>query len=318
MYIDVFNGDADGICALVQLRLSQPIDSKLITGVKRNIQLLKQVTVDKNDHVTVLDISLAKNKNDLQRILAQGATVIYIDHHQAGEIPTYKRLTTLIDTQSHVCTSLLVNQYLNGQFPEWAVVAAYGDNLDNSANKLAESLNLDNSQREQLRRLGICINYNGYGGQIEDLHFHPAELFSKLVKYSSPFDFIQQREDLFQKLQRAYQADMERGLAVKPYLQDDDIVVLILPDAAWARRVSGVLGNELANNSPDKAHAILTKICSDGFMVSVRAPLTNRTGADELCAQFETGGGRKAAAGINNLPANQLNHFISLFKQQYS
>ncbi len=177
---------------------------------------------------------------------------------------------------------------------------------------------MDNSQREQLRRLGICINYNGYGGQIEDLHFHPAELFSKLVKYSSPFDFIQQREDLFQKLQRAYQADMERGLAVKPYLQDDDIVVLILPDAAWARRVSGVLGNELANNSPDKAHAILTKICSDGFMVSVRAPLTNRTGADELCAQFETGGGRKAAAGINNLPANQLNHFISLFKQQYS
>ncbi len=85
MYIDVFNGDADGICALVQLRLSQPIDSKLITGVKRNIQLLKQVTVDKNDHVTVLDISLAKNKNDLQRILAQGATVIYIDHHQAQD-----------------------------------------------------------------------------------------------------------------------------------------------------------------------------------------------------------------------------------------
>ena len=31
---DVFNGDADGICALVQLRQVEPRDSKLITGVK--------------------------------------------------------------------------------------------------------------------------------------------------------------------------------------------------------------------------------------------------------------------------------------------
>lgn len=38
---DVFNGDADGICALVQLRLASPADSVLITGVKRDIELMR-------------------------------------------------------------------------------------------------------------------------------------------------------------------------------------------------------------------------------------------------------------------------------------
>ena len=40
---DVFNGDADGICALVQLRHAEPRNAQLITGVKRDISLLKQV-----------------------------------------------------------------------------------------------------------------------------------------------------------------------------------------------------------------------------------------------------------------------------------
>ena len=31
--IDVFNGDADGICALQQIRLAEPGESVLVTGV---------------------------------------------------------------------------------------------------------------------------------------------------------------------------------------------------------------------------------------------------------------------------------------------
>ncbi len=31
-YIDVFNGDADGLCALHQLRLKTPVTSTLVTG----------------------------------------------------------------------------------------------------------------------------------------------------------------------------------------------------------------------------------------------------------------------------------------------
>jgi len=43
---DLFNGDADGICALIQLRLAGSCESTLITGVKRDIALAQQVPVD--------------------------------------------------------------------------------------------------------------------------------------------------------------------------------------------------------------------------------------------------------------------------------
>ncbi|MCZ6829031.1 MAG: DHH family phosphoesterase, partial [Gammaproteobacteria bacterium] len=51
---DVFNGDADGICALTQLRNAEPRESVLVTGVKRDIELLKQVEAKAGDQITVL------------------------------------------------------------------------------------------------------------------------------------------------------------------------------------------------------------------------------------------------------------------------
>lgn len=91
-----------------------------------------------------------------------------------------------------------------------------------------------------------------------------------------------------------------------------------LPDEAWARRVSGVFSNNLANNYPDRAHAILTKQHNGSFLVSVRAPLNRKFGADELVSQFPTGGGRKAAAGINHLPTAMLEQFMAAFEMQFS
>ena len=41
-HIDIFNGDADGICALTQLRNAEPVQSTLITGVKRDIALVSK------------------------------------------------------------------------------------------------------------------------------------------------------------------------------------------------------------------------------------------------------------------------------------
>ena len=46
MHYDVFNGDADGICALLQLRLEMPLVSTRITGIKRDIALLGRVPAD--------------------------------------------------------------------------------------------------------------------------------------------------------------------------------------------------------------------------------------------------------------------------------
>ncbi len=317
MNIDVFNGDADGICALIQYRLANPAKSQLITGVKRDIQLLKQLNVSSGDKITVFDISMAKNADDLHRILDRGALVFYVDHHISGEIPDNPHLQAIIDTSPTTCTSLLVNQYLKGRFKEWAIVAAFGDNMTTSAEKLAKDISLDTNKVNQLKKLGISINYNGYGTNLEDLHFKPDELYQEMVKYKSPFDFIDDPISCYKNLQAGYDNDISETQNIHPILNNEEIAVYQLPDELWARRVSGVFGNQLANQYPDRAHAILSHHPKSGLVVSVRAPLNNLDHAGELCSSFPTGGGRKGAAGINQLPDDQLQNFISQFKKTY-
>ncbi len=318
MEIDVFNGDADGICALIQLRLAEPAPSQLITGVKRDIELLDRVDAQAGDRVTVLDISLAKNRRHLERILAGGAQVFYVDHHQAGEIPNDGRLRTIIDTAPATCTALLVNDYLKGRFQSWAVTAAFGDNLTESALRAAAELGLSDDETQLLQQLGICINYNGYGSDVSDLHFPPDRLYRELSPFATPFEFMRENAEIYRKLLDGYRTDMASACETRPEYETERVALYILPDRKWARRVSGVFGNHLANREPARAHAVLTHNSQGGFLVSVRAPLDNCCGADELCSLFATGGGRKAAAGINHLPQAELDRFIAALENRYS
>ena len=96
-YFYAFNGDADGLCALQQLRLSDPRSAALITGVKRDVQLLQRIEATAGDHITVLDISHDSNRSDLLRLLDAGATVLYFDHHYAGPLPSHPLLASHID-----------------------------------------------------------------------------------------------------------------------------------------------------------------------------------------------------------------------------
>jgi hypothetical protein len=315
--IDVFNGDADGICALTQLRNAAPTDSVLVTGVKRDISLLEKVDANAGDRVTVLDVSLDKNRAGLQKVLGQGATVFYVDHHFAGEIPEDDRLETLIDTAPDVCTSILVDRHLAGRFTPWAVTGAFGDNLDTSARALARPLGLSSEQLALLEDLGTYLNYNGYGASIEDLHFAPADLFERVKPYATPFDFVAGDRETFERLESGYHDDMASANAVEPTQESESTAVYILPDESWARRVSGVFSNQLANGAPARGHAVVTERSDGTYLVSVRAPLANKVGADELCRRFPTGGGRQAAAGINHLPADQLDDFVAQFTEFY-
>ncbi|BEH15205.1 DHH family phosphoesterase [Marinobacter shengliensis] len=311
---DVFNGDADGICALIQLRLAEPIDSALITGVKRDIALAKRVPMAAlRAQVNILDVSLEKNREAVDGLLAAGCSVFYIDHHFPGDsLPDHPNFAALIDTQPTTCTSLLVDQHLGGRFHNWAIAAAFGDNLNAVGEELAVNAGLSTEQTEALKTLGVCINYNGYGATVEDLHFHPADLYRAFVQFDDPLDLIASEPAAWQKLRDGYAEDMAKGLAAPVLNETDTSLVIKLPDEAWARRVSGVLGNELANRNPGKACAIVTDTATDSYLVSIRAPLNNRSGADEVARQFPTGGGRKAAAGINDLPAAQLDAFVGV------
>ena len=310
--IDVFNGDADGICALHQLRLVEEADSELVTGPKRDIGLLKRVRAGVGDRVTVLDIALSKNRDALDALLEAGALVRYFDHHQPGDIPTHPAFEPHIDTDANVCTSLLVNQYLQGRQLVWAVTAAFGDNLADAARQAAQSLNLSAAQLAQLQSLGECLNYNGYGETLDDLFFDPAVLYRQLHPFADPFAFIAE-SPAYQTLKAGYRDDMARAVAVSAAEARDSGRIFMLPAEKWARRISGVFGNQLAVESPAQAHAVLSAKPDGGYVVSVRAPLLAKSGADDLCSQFETGGGRKGAAGINHLPESELGRFIAAF-----
>lgn len=318
-YIDVFNGDADGICALLQLRNAQPQDSQLVTGVKRDIKLLSRVDATDDDHVTVLDISLDSNREGLEKVLASGAKVEYFDHHFAGDtLMEHDNLSTHINTAADCCTSTLVNLHLEGAFQHWAIVGAYGDNLKKVGEALSIASGLDEAQREQLENLGIYMNYNGYGATVDDLHFTPADLFLAMKDYASPFEFFEKGKATFDKLEQGYLQDMANAEKTAAMHETAASAAFMLPNEAWSRRVSGVYGNALANEFPDRAHAVITEREAGGYLVSVRAPLNNKTGADEICRQFPSGGGRKAAAGINELPEDQLQSFIDTLDAFYA
>ncbi|MCK4494290.1 MAG: DHH family phosphoesterase [Methylococcales bacterium] len=318
MQIDVFNGDADGICALLQLRFVHPCKAQLITGIKRDINLLSKVQATKGDKITVLDISLAKNYHDTIRLLAQNVEIFYVDHHLIKTIPQHPNLKTLINLESNVCTSLLMNQFLQGAFYQWAVVGAFGDNMNLTVIKAMEGFCLTDHELESLKVLGVCINYNAYGRSIEDLHIAPDLLYQKLSAYKSPFDFMTDNPILYQQLVSGYDADMALATKISADYYNDTIAVYEFPDTIWARRVNGVFANQLANQFPARAHAILSFNTEDNsYQVSVRSPLQHKWGADELCSSFSTGGGRKSAAGINHLKKEERSLFIQRFKDKY-
>lgn len=310
-HYDVFNGDADGICALHQLRMAHPADSRLVTGVKRDITLLDRVMAKPGDEITVLDISLNSNRIALLAALEKGARIEYFDHHFSGEIPQHPAFTPHIDRTPDVCTSLLVNRHLQNRHRIWAVVGAFGDNLHQSALNTAAPLALNAGQLADLQSLGECLNYNAYGETVADLHFPPDELYRQVHRYADPFAFISE-EPAFRRLQQGYAEDLAAAEALMPEFATAGCALYFLPDQAWSRRVSGSLGNRLAQAWPNRAHALLTR-GSGGYTVSVRAPLAALAGADELCLRFG-GGGRKAAAGINGLPEARLEEFMAQFR----
>ena len=314
-HYDVFNGDADGICALHQLRLAAPRESQLVTGAKRDIELLDRVAAQPGDSVTVLDVSLDRNRAALLRLLRQGAAVEYFDHHFAGTIPRHDGLTVHIDPAPGACTSTIVDRHLQGRHRLWAIVAAFGDNLERTAAAMAQDAGLAPDQAGLLRQLGQAINYNAYGQTEADLLMRPADLYRALQPFASPFDFIA-RHEAPRRLAAARRQDLAQAHGTAPLWHGEGGGVTVLPDAAWARRVQGEFANELAARDPDRAHALLCE-ASGGWRASVRAPVARPYGADALCRQFPGGGGRAGAAGIALLPRDRLPEFIAAFGRAF-
>ncbi len=305
---DVFNGDADGLIARHQYRLAFPaVDGEtiLITGVKRNIQLCRLVAAQRGDRVNVFDISYDQNADAVCALLENGVQIRYFDHHRANHLAAHPGLDAYIDTASDVCSSLLVDRFLNGRYRTWAIAAAFGDNLIAVAQHLSAAELLSPQRIALLRELGECLNYNAYGDSEDDLLFRPVMLATRMAPYADPFDFID-RETVFAELKQGYAADLARVAAIAPLDADADSAIYRLPDAAFARRVSGAFANRLAEAYPQRAHAVLTPQASGNLTVSIRAPITRPYGADTVASAFAGGGGRAGAAGINDFSTAEL------------
>jgi hypothetical protein len=314
MRFDVFNGDADGLCALQQLRLAAPADAQLITGAKRDIALLARADLDQaapGDVVTVLDVSLDRNRTALEALLARGARITWFDHHFAGAIPVHPQLEAHIDTAPQVCTSILVDRHLDGRYRAWAIAAAFGDGLVDAAYALAATRSLAEADIAQLRELGEALNYNGYGETEADLTIHPAALYALMRGATDPLRFAAEAA-IVHTLSTAKRADLEAAGALAPVHADAHTAVFVLPDAAWSRRVNGSFAHALASATAQRAHAVLTPNAKGGYVVSVRAPRARPQGADVFCRGFG-GGGRSGAAGIDHLPAAARDAFVARF-----
>ncbi|MES2071686.1 MAG: DHH family phosphoesterase [Pseudomonadota bacterium] len=336
---DVFNGDADGICALHQLRLAEPRDATLVTGVKRNIQLLSLLlpaplsaplpaplsaplstalpptsehAPTSGDRVCVLDVSLDSNLQALKALLEQGASVTYFDHHSAEFSFSHPLLSLHWDESPEVCTSILVDKFLQGRFRLWAVTAAYGDNLVNVADRMARQAGLSGAASAQLSELGNLLNYNAYGESVADLHVPPASLYQDLHQYLDPFDFIAGSGN-FSLLKQAYQQDMGLLEDLQPRWEQENGAIYVLPNQAWARRISGLLANKLKIACCDKSIAVLTEKADGCFVVSVRSAAPMQKTAHGFCSSFATGGGRQAAGGINSLQTCDVEDFAARF-----
>ena len=311
----VFNGDADGICAAHQLRLAGAQPERVVTGVKRDVRLLARAAAEAGDQVMVADISLDANREALEHLLAANVRVKWFDHHYAGDLPQHACFEARINTAPDVCSSLLVDQHLNGRYRAWAVTAAFGDNLAGAARAAAAGLDLGPAQLDQLQELGMLMNYNAYGESIADLHVDPAALFARLDGYADPLQFIA-GDSFVSDLRDAMQSDLAAARGAKGLTDTPRSAAFELPDAPWARRVQGVFANELAAAHPQRAHALLVRK-ADAYVVSVRAPQSNLRGADGLCLAFSSGGGRAGAAGINHLPAADVARFLKAFRHAY-
>jgi nanoRNase/pAp phosphatase (c-di-AMP/oligoRNAs hydrolase) len=272
-----YNGDADGICSMVQWGLVYGIEGHRVTGVKRDIELLERVNPNPDDEIIVMDISLARNHARAVELSTQGFDITWFDHHLAGE--PIDGITTNIDTSANVCTAVIVEKFL-GLESDWAQVALHGDGLS------------VHSSKPEFKELGELLNYNGYGADLSDLHFHPDELLLLCLQAKTPQNFMDTQA--FMTLKNGFESDLSNAINIEPRNG-----YYLLPNESWARRVVGVMAHRI-NESGDGPHVIAIDK-GETLQVSIRGS----EGIGELCKMFG-GGGRATAGGIDALPKSEI------------
>jgi hypothetical protein len=326
-----FNGDADGLIAGHLLYLAGVVPQRRITGLKRDIRLLRHLTALHQDSrassnpldLYVCDINLADNRGDLVTLLKNPTTTVtWYDHHEPGDIPASPQLKTRIATGRGACTGLLVYADLLAQGkpadPRWAAIAAFGDNLPEAALALLAPLALSPDDLAALREAGELLNYNAYGETPEDVLYQPLAVAERMAEFIDPLAFIRE-SGLIEPLRQQLREDERMMGAVLPTSGCEGAAVYTLPGTGWARRVGSTFANRAVLADPARAVAVLHPLDDGHFQASIRAPRgrPDAPTAASLASEYHSGGGRALAAGINRLQADQVEAFTRRFLDMY-
>ncbi|OGW83068.1 MAG: hypothetical protein A3C47_04585 [Omnitrophica bacterium RIFCSPHIGHO2_02_FULL_51_18] len=283
---DLFNGDADGICALHQLRLQKPAESVLVTGLKRDISLCSKISPEKGDVVTAMDIALEANAGQVDRFLRSGVRVVYFDHHACSRIPRRPLFEGHLDFSKHTCTSLIVNRFLNDRFFAWGAIGAFGDGMNDAAAELCRRHGLSEERTSLLQELGRLMNYNGFGESVDDLHYSPENLYGLIRSYEDPFEFIE-CESVLAHLRQAYQEDLARARTAASHHETTSSKVITLEDHAWSRRICRIYADEMMQAYPKKTITVLVRKLDGAYSECVRSHGGARFSAAWLRRKFE-------------------------------
>ncbi|MDQ3001695.1 MAG: acetyltransferase [Fibrobacterota bacterium] len=332
----VFNGDADGLVAQHILGMEIGAPDLRVTGGKRDIELLAQVPPLVSGHIYAMDISLRRNLDALGRLmplLSQGnLKITWYDHHEPGEPPADANIVLHINQAPETCTAAIVNAVHGLRHPLWAAMAAFGDNLPATASALASSGGASSHEAALLRRVGVLINYNAYGEKPGDRFFEPADLATRMAPFVSALDFCWEAS-IIGPLAAQFDADRDRFQDLTALVDAPGAQAFLVPDEPFARRYGATWANERILQQPGIALAVLHPRIEGGYQVSIRAPRdwsgrasvgfadpgtgtssAHAPSAADLAKEFPTGGGRKLAAGIDALPADQLGRFTERFR----
>ncbi|GIR66806.1 MAG: hypothetical protein CM15mP71_0320 [Candidatus Poseidoniales archaeon] len=148
------------------------------------------------------------------------------------------------------------------------------------------------SSKPEFKELGELLNYNGYGGDLSDLHFHPDDLLLLCLQAKTPQNFMDTQA--FMTLKNGFESDLSNAKNIEP-----SNGYYLLPNEAWARRVVGVMAHRI-NETGEGPHVIAIDK-GETLQVSIRGS----EGIGELCKMFG-GGGRATAGGIDELPKTEI------------
>lgn len=308
-HYDVFSGGADGLCSLQQLRLFQPLPGLLLTGPKDDVELLRKVPLARGDSVTVLGIPAAPNRADLDLLLEAGVQVDWFDHHAWNALPRHPLLHPWMDATPGTCTSVIVDRRIGGRHRPWAVVGAFGEQLDVLARTLAAAAGrTDAAELQKLRAFGEALEYNARWALSDaDLLVAPGTVYQAMRRYRDPLRFVDE-QPLPRVLLEHRASDLRLARSLARVEARPGAAVHRLPDHGWARRAHESYARELGVQAPLLAHAVLAP-ANHAWLVATAAPAQRRAAVRELLRRFTGSDGR--------LDGAQLQAFVDAFLQAF-